>query len=110
MAHVRYFKFFVHISDMRLLIQMNFLYYKNLFSASFANVPQPHHARTMRLNKVKLPATNEIPVDNEKRQAILVDSIFHCFWKKCEYKNSFKHVLCHFREAHGKAYLSKFSP
>ena len=83
---------------------------KNSFSASFANVPQPHHARTMRLNKVKLPATNEIPVDNEKRQAILVDSIFHCFWKKCEYKNSFKHVLCHFREAHGKAYLSKFSP
>ena len=53
---------------------MLYLIDKNPLSASFANVPQPHHAQTMRLDKVNLPATNEIPVDSEKRQAILVDS------------------------------------
>ena len=50
---------------------------------------------------------DDIPVDSDIRQSILDDHCFHCFWKDCDYKNTFKNILCHFRESHGHGYLSK---
>ena len=45
------------------------------------------------------------PNDSEIRQNILDDHCFCCFWKDCDYKNTFKNILCHFRESHGQGYL-----
>ena len=51
----------------------------------------------------------DLPCDDGIRQSILEDQYFHCFWKNCDYKSTFKNVLCHFREVHGSSYLSKLN-